>query len=281
MTARDEVLVSPDWLEARLGDADLRIVEVDVTGAAHGEGHIPGAVLWNIYSDLKDPEYHLRDAASLHEVIRAAGIGPRSTVVFYGYAPAMGFWLMKVFGHENARVLDASRAQWRDAGRPWTATPSAVERAVYDLPVPDASLCTGRSEIEAAIGDPARVILDVRTDLEYQGERFWPSGAPEATGRPGHVPSATLLPASLVVDDDGCYLPTEELMQVVSEHGLTPNRSVISYCTIGGRACAMWLALTYLLGYEHASVYAGSWAEWGMLADTPVEATPSVPAAAG
>jgi thiosulfate/3-mercaptopyruvate sulfurtransferase len=46
---------------------------------------------------------------------------------------------------------------------------------------------------------------------------------------------------------------------------------VITYCTIGGRACTTWFVLTYALGYDHARVYDGSWAEWGRDAGTPVE----------
>ena len=33
--------------------------------------------------------------------------------MFYGYAPAMGFWLMKLYGHQDVRILDCSRDAWQ------------------------------------------------------------------------------------------------------------------------------------------------------------------------
>ena len=95
----------------------MRVVEVDVSSRAYDEWHIDGAVLWNVYQDLKDADYRLVDTAAVERLLARSGISPDSTVVFYGYAPAMGFWLMKLYGHHDVRILDCSRDAWRDEGR--------------------------------------------------------------------------------------------------------------------------------------------------------------------
>ena len=57
--ASNGVLVDPGCLEAHLYDPSVRVVEVDVSRAAYDRWHIDGAVLWNVYADLKDPGYQL------------------------------------------------------------------------------------------------------------------------------------------------------------------------------------------------------------------------------
>jgi len=57
--------------------------------------------------------------------------------VFYGYAPAMGFWLMKLYGHADARILDCSRDTWRAGGRPWSSAPAEPAATDYVLPGQD------------------------------------------------------------------------------------------------------------------------------------------------
>ena len=139
-SARDwvsDVLVDTRWLAKHLGDPALRVVEVDVSPARFREGHIPGATPWDIYGELKDADYRLVDRAAIRDVFERSGIGPDSTVVFYGYAPALGFWLMKLFGHDDARVLDASRETWHEEGRPWTVDVELPVRATYALPEED------------------------------------------------------------------------------------------------------------------------------------------------
>ena len=101
-----EALVGPAWLAEHLEDPDLRVIEVDVSAAAYDDWHIDGAVLWNVYQDLKDADYRLVDTTALDRLVARSGIGPDSTVVFYGYAPAMGLWLMELYGHRDARILD-------------------------------------------------------------------------------------------------------------------------------------------------------------------------------
>ncbi len=127
--ASDGPVVEPGWLEERLNDPDLCLVEVDVSPAAYDEGHIDGAVLWSVYRDLKDTNYQLVDKTAIERLVARSGITPRSIVVFYGYAPAMGFWLMKLYGHANVRILD-SRAG-KVAGRR-TAMDSRCRHARHD-----------------------------------------------------------------------------------------------------------------------------------------------------
>ena len=91
-------LASPRWLAEHLGDPLVRVIEVDVSPAAFDDGHIDGAVLWNVYADLKDADYRTAGPAALQRLVTSAGIGPRTTVVFYGYAPALGVWLPRMWG---------------------------------------------------------------------------------------------------------------------------------------------------------------------------------------
>jgi thiosulfate/3-mercaptopyruvate sulfurtransferase len=269
--ARGDVLVEPQWLEEHIHDRDLCLVEIDVSRAAFDEGHIPGAVLWNVYRDLKDADYRLIDKAATEQLVAASGIAPDSTVVMYGYAPAMGFWLMKLYGHADVRILDCARKTWQADGRPWTDDAALPAATSYPLPDEDARIRADHRKVEGAIGDPTCAIVDVRTDAEYRGERFWPSGGLEEGGRAGHVPSAVHLPIEGVQDERGSFRQEADLRRLFASVDLSGEGEVISYCTIGGRAATAWFVLTYLLGRDHVRVYDGSWAEWGRMPATLVD----------
>jgi thiosulfate/3-mercaptopyruvate sulfurtransferase len=268
---RDGVLVDGAWLAAHLHDPAVRVVEVDVSQRAYGEWHIDGAVLWNVYTDLKDAGYRLAGRAALEQLLRRSGIGPGTTVVCYGYAPAMGFWLMKHCGHHDVRILDCSRDAWLRAGRPRSSRPATPAATSYHLGQPDGRIRAGHAAVREAITDPGVTLLDVRTGAEFRGERFWPSGGMEPGGRAGHVPTAVHQPIDGLLDDQGAFRPAAELRRVF--HTVRPGDpgELITYCTIGGRASTAWFALGYLLGHEHVRVYDGSWAEWGRLAGAPVD----------
>src|SRR5882672_3317573 len=131
--AGDGVLAEPEWLEAHLGDPAVRVVEVDVSRLAHEQGHIDGAVLWDVYAELKDADYRLADTVAVERLLARSWINPDSTVVFYGYAPAMGFWLMKLYGHADVRILNCSRDAWRAEGRRWSSPLARPAATGYPL----------------------------------------------------------------------------------------------------------------------------------------------------
>ena len=72
--AGDDVLVGPGSLEAHLHDPAVRVVEVNVSRLAHDEWHIDGAVLWDVYRDLKDADYRLAGAAAVGRLFARSGI---------------------------------------------------------------------------------------------------------------------------------------------------------------------------------------------------------------
>jgi thiosulfate/3-mercaptopyruvate sulfurtransferase len=179
-----------------------------MTGLASVQGyHIDGAVLWHIYADLKDADYRLAGTTALARLVALSGIGPDSTVVFYGYAPALGLWLLKLYGHPYVRILDCSRDTWRAGGFPWSTAPSDPAAGGFCLRREDSGIRADQAAVRKAIGQPGTTLVDVRSAAEYRGERFWPSGAMEPGGRAGYVPSAIHQPIDGLYHETGPSAP--------------------------------------------------------------------------
>ena len=267
---RDDVLVDAGWLREHLHDPGIRLVEVDVTAAAYDTGHIDGAVLWNVYTDLKDAHYVTVDAGSFEQLVRRSGISADSIVVFYGYAAAMGLWLLELFGHRDARVLDCSREEWLAAGGTLTRATAPIAVTGYLLGAESDLIRADLARVESAIDDPTVALVDVRSDAEFRGDAFWPSGGAEPGGRAGHVPTATHVPLDSLQDERGRFVDAAALRRAFAQLDLSGAGPVITYCTIGGRASTAWFALTHLLGRPGVAVYDGSWAVGGRTAATPV-----------
>lgn len=266
-----DVVVDTDWIAAHVGDPAVHLIEMDVNSKAFDQGHIPGAVLWNAYTDLRDTNYRPVGHGEMQQLLSRTGVTPETTIVVYGYSAPLGFWLLKAYGHRDVRMLAGSRDRWVVAGNAWSTDVPRPAETSYTLRSMNADVLATRHDVESAISDPRYLILDVRSREEYDGERFWPSGAAEDRGRSGHIPGAVLVPITSLRRDDGTLRDPEELRSVFDEAGVSDSKNLITYCTIGNRASQAWFALKYVLGYRNVRVYYGSWVEWGKAAGTPIE----------
>jgi thiosulfate/3-mercaptopyruvate sulfurtransferase len=277
--AHPESLVSTAWVAGRLGQSGLLVIEVSLDSEGYSEGVIPGAALWHVWGDLLDDDERVRDdPASIAKLLGRAGLRPDTTIVLYGdafnWGAALAFWLLRAAGHRDVRLMDGGREKWLAEGRSLSTDPPEVEPSDYPAGHLNSAQRARRDDVLAAIGDRSRVILDVRLPEEYDGVLFRPSGPPGDGQRAGHIPGAVHVPWETAVNADGTFKAPEVLHAAYATAGITGEREIIPYCTVGGRSGHTWFVLTQLLGYPTVRLYDASWAEWGQTSDLPI-ATPA------
>jgi thiosulfate/3-mercaptopyruvate sulfurtransferase len=275
--ANPNVLVDTAWVADHLTDPKVRLLEVDVDTTAYDQGHIPGAVGLHWKRDLETPV--VRDIASKEQIeglLSIAGIAPDSTVILYGdnnnWFATYAWWLLKYYGHQDARIMNGGRKKWMDEGRAMTKEVPAPAPTTYRTKAPDPSIRAARDEVLAAAKAKAAVLVDVRSPKEYSGELLAPEALPqEGAQRGGHVPGAANIPWGENVQPDGTFKPADQLKALYEARGVTPDKPIIAYCRIGERSSIAWFALKYLLGYPNVKNYDGSWTEYGSLIGAPIE----------
>lgn len=277
--ARPEVLVSTEWVAQHLNDPKVRLVESNEDLLLYDTGHIPGAVKIDWTNDLNDPlvrDYIDRDR--LQQLLRAKGISNDTTIVFYGdknnWWATYAFWVLKLFGIENVKVMDGGRLRWVEEGRKLTT--DVPQYPAGTLTVGERNDTQIRAFRDEVVQHQQRKgqLVDVRSPEEYRGERLhMPDYPNEGSVRGGHIPGAKSVPwAKAVNAETHTFKPADELRQLYQQdNGLAPDQPTIAYCRIGERSSHTWFALTYLLGFGNVKNYDGSWTEWGNAVGMPVE----------
>jgi thiosulfate/3-mercaptopyruvate sulfurtransferase len=277
--AHPEVLVSTEWVADHLDDPKVRLVESDEDVLLYETGHVPGAVKIDWVADLNDPL--LRDYVGrerLQALLRAKGISRDTTIVFYGdknnWWATYSFWVLRLFGLDNLKVMDGGRQRWAEEGRRLTTDAARYpEGNVVVGDRDDSGIRAFRDEVLEHVRQ-RRSLVDVRSPEEYRGERLhMPEYPSEGALRGGHIPGARSIPWGRAVNPEThVFRPAGELRTIYEqENGLTRDGDTIVYCRIGERSSHTWFALTYLLGFERVRNYDGSWTEWGNGVKLPIE----------
>jgi thiosulfate/3-mercaptopyruvate sulfurtransferase len=275
-TTLPSVLVTTDWVASHATDAGVRVAEVDVDTTAYDQGHVPGSVGWNWTTDLCDTV--VRDIAprkKLEDLLGRSGIDNQTTIVLYGdnnnWFAAWAFWQLKMYGHDDVRIMDGGRKKWLAEGRELTADKPSLPAKTYKAKGPDLSLRALLPEVQQAVAGKLAALVDVRGPQEFTGEILSPPGLPETCQRGGHIPGAKNIPWGKNCNDDGTFKSIEDLKSMYAAQGVGGEQPVIAYCRIGERSSLTWFVLKYLLGFGNVKNYDGSWTEWGNLVGAAVE----------
>ena len=276
-----DTLVSTGWLAEHLGAPGVVVLDASKylptepqdAEAEFRTARIPGALRFDVDA-IADPETELPHMVPapgrFARLAGALGIGNDSFVVFYDQkgqaSAARGWWLMRLFGHENAAVLDGGLPKWlADGNTCESGAPRPVKPAQFR---PDfrAARLRGIGDMLANLASGTELVLDARS-----APRFAAQVAELRLGvRGGHIPGARNLPYTELLASDQTLLPPDALRARLAAAGVDGSRPVVTSCGTGVTAAILTLAMT-LAGLPEGAVYDGSWAEWGGRADTPVE----------
>jgi thiosulfate/3-mercaptopyruvate sulfurtransferase len=276
--AHPEVLVDTNWVAEHLNDPNVRLVESNEDILLYDQGHIPGAVKIDWVGDLNDPVVRdYLDKERFEKLLSSKGISNDTTVVFYGdknnWWATYAFWVFKLFGHKDARILNGGRAKWIAEGRDLTRDVPNYPAAEYQAQERDDNTIRAfRDQVLQHIKQEGTALVDVRSPQEFSGERtHMPEYPQEGTLRGGHIPTASNIPWAKAVKEDSTFKSPEELRELYEAQGISSDKDVIAYCRIGERSSHTWFVLTYLLGYPKVRNYDGSWTEWGNGVGLPIE----------
>ena len=273
-------LVSTDWLAAHLNDPDLRILEASwhmpATGrnarAEYQDCHIPGARFFDIdeISDHRSALPHtVAPVEKFMSRMRAMGVGDGHQVVIYDslglFSAARVWWNFRLMGKVDVAVLDGGLPKWLAEGRPTEDLPP-IPRERHITVQRQNQLIKDVSQVAAAskLGDWQ--IVDARAAARFRGE----VDEPRPGLRAGHIPGSLNLPFGNLLNPDGTMKSDEGLRAAMAEAGVDLARPVITTCGSGVTAAIISLALERL-GHRQHALYDGSWSEWGMYPDLPIE----------
>jgi thiosulfate/3-mercaptopyruvate sulfurtransferase len=275
--AHPEVLVDTEWVAAHLDDPNVRIIEADEDPLLYeAMGHIRNAVKLDWHVDVQDPvRRDFVDKAAFEALMSRYGISNDTTVVFYGdknnWYAAYSYWLFKLYGHRDARIMNGGRTKWEAEGREYTKETPQFAATQYTAQEANLSLRAFRRQVEDHLHAANAALVDVRSPDEYTGKLVHMINYPqEGAQRGGHIPGAQNIPWATAANPDGTFKSAEELQQIYRGKGITPEKDVIAYCRIGERSAHTWFVLTQLLGYPNVRNYDGSWTEWGNLVGAPI-----------
>ncbi|MES2716193.1 MAG: rhodanese-like domain-containing protein [Pseudomonadota bacterium] len=239
--------------------------------ADHLAAHIPGAAYLDLQADLSDAGSPLRftqpGPARLAVALAAAGLGDGDDCVLYSSSHPMWatrvWWLLQSIGIA-AQVLDGGLPLWRNQGRPLASGASAYPAAALLTPRPQPARWADKQDVLLAIGNPRVCTLNALSQALHSGQ------AGMHDGRPGHILGSVNLPYSALLDDQGRFLPAEQLRAALDQVGALTASRVLCYCG-GGIAATLDAMALHLVGHGNVAVYDGSLQEWAADPTLPMD----------
>lgn len=266
-----ELLVAADSLQASLKASGLLIVDARAA-TAYSAGHIPGAVNLQ-HSAYWTKGIGLKESAVLVAQLGAAGIArDRKIVIYDNTTAAWGaagrlFWMLEYLGCSDVHILDGGWDKWVADKRP-VQTAAVTLPATTFTPLINSAVRADSSHIATRLYDNDFVVIDTRTDEEYQGWQLY------GETRGGHIPRAVNIPYAWFFKSDKTAIGYQELKTLLESRGITPDKEVTANCTAGIRSGYVYFLLR-LMGYARCSNYDASIWDWADNTTLAMEKAPN------
>ncbi|HEY5338689.1 MAG TPA: 3-mercaptopyruvate sulfurtransferase [Rhizomicrobium sp.] len=274
-------LVSTEWLAAHLSAPDVRVADASWylpqagrdAKTEYAAAHIPRAVFFDIddLSDEKSPYPHmLAPAPKFASRMRKLGLGDGNLIVVYDgagiYSAARAWWMLRAMGHEEVAVLDGGFPKWKREGHPIEDMIAAAYPRHF-TPRANNAILRNFDQMKSNLETRGEQVVDARGAPRFNAKE----PEPRAGVRGGHMPGSTNIPYTEFTAEDGTLRSPSDLAMIFAERGIDPKKPLVTTCGSGVTASIALLALA-ALGATKASLYDGSWSEWGARADAPIEA---------
>ena len=283
-TAQVSHLVSTDWLAKNMNNPDLKIVDSSFYLPTEGKDpgslfeaeHIPGSVFFDIDAIANrntDLPHMVPSATDFAGMTAKLGLGSNHTIVVYDqrgiFSSPRCWWMFRLFGHHNIKVLDGGLPKWKAESRDVTSMPTK-QKEVSEKPEQlagsiNSNMIASKADVMDVLGKDTHQILDARPAGRFNGT----TPEPRAELRSGHIPGSRNIPSSEMVSQNGTFKDRDAIRAIFSRQGFDTDKPVITSCGSGITAAILVLGLTEI-GHEKVAVYDGSWSEWGLPGETPV-----------
>ena len=238
--------------------------------------HIPNARFFDInqISDKSSDFPHmLPNEILFSKMVGNLGIKNDDTVVAYDnsifFSSARAWWMFKIFGHKNLKIIDGGLKAWKDQDGPLENKKNIVKETTYTAQKINHNLYDNLNNIMEDLNNfRNKVIIDARGEERFLGQ----VEEPRPKVRSGHIPSSLNIPISTLIDKKtNCFKSISEINQIFIDIGITnKDAELVMTCGSGVTACGLAIAANSL-GFKNVKVYDGSWSEWGANPKTPIE----------
>jgi len=258
-------IVPIDWLKQNYDNPKVVIIDLRPE-EEYAKGHLKNAV--NIPGQppaqlLFDSKLLMPKLNIISDRLSNAGIDKDSLVVVYDSGVFMWaarlYWILDFLGHENVGLLKVGYGGWDKDELPISKTTFKAQKKEFVPRIDNAKI---KTKLDTLLAIGKKTIIDGRVNPHYKGKE-------SLAKRFGHIPTAQNYACTQnyeVTDSGNKMRDLQDLKSVYKD--LPKNKEIILYCDGGAEAALNFIVLQEL-GFK-ASVYDGSWLEWGNDSSLPI-----------
>lgn len=258
--ANPNSIISSDELNKIINKNKVKVV--GIIDKECMEKYIPSSTLISIddiTTKVDGVSGMLVDKKRIERVLSNLGIYNGDTVIIYDnndslYATRL-WWSMKVYGHDDIRILNGGLKDWISSGYETIENPIVPPKSYYIAKDKNEKLIADLDYIKKISGSKDDIILDVRSKKEYKN---------------GHIPGATWIEWTEALNKDSKFKNANELRSIYETKDIKDKKSIVTQCKTAKRAAHTYFVLNQLLGYDNVKVYDGSWVEYSQSGE-PIE----------